>query len=182
MDLRRQGASGTKAHTDMDEIIYLTPKFAVTSQLAAADFPQLAEIGFRAVINNRPDGEEESQLPGLEAARGALAAGLQYRAIPAAKLDLFTDPVVGAMESALDHLEGPVIAYCKSGLRSMIVWAAASARRRDVSDVLADLKSAGQDLDFLRDELDAQADRKHWMPEAAISLDERSAGTLVAAA
>lgn len=166
----------------MDEIVYLTPRFAVTTQLAAEDFARLAELGFRAVINNRPDGEEEGQLADRAAATQAWGAGLKYRYLPARKLDLFTDPMVEGMQSALDELDGPVLAYCKSGLRSMIVWAAASARTRPVDDVLADLERAGQDLDFLRDELDAQADRVRWMALEGAGLEPTEApGNLAAA-
>lgn len=161
----------------MIAIVHLTPDFAVAGQLQPEDFAELATLGFRAVINNRPDGEEECQLGDRLAAVHAWRAGLQYRSIPAGKLDLFTDPVVAATVQALAELEGPVLAYCKSGLRSTIVWAAASARSRPVDAVLADLAGAGQELEFLRDELDAQADRERWMtadPVAGAIDEEQS--------
>lgn len=151
----------------MPEIVYITPDFAIAGALEPQDFAGLAAQGFRAILNNRPEGEEAGQLTSLAEAELAWAAGLRYRFLPLDKHELFTDPVVEGMISALTELKGPILAHCKSGLRSAIVWAAAKARSMPVDDVLAALEKAGQDLDFLRDELDSQADRPHWSPEIA---------------
>ncbi|MGD9669965.1 MAG: TIGR01244 family sulfur transferase [Hyphomicrobiaceae bacterium] len=153
----------------MKDIVYLTPHFAITGDLAPADFAAAASLGFKAILNNRPDGEEENQLSGAAEAEFAWQAGLKYRFLPLDKHELFTDPVVEGMINAMGELDGPILAHCKSGLRSAIVWAAASARSIPVDDVLAALDRAGQELDFLRDELDAQADRRHWMPDTIAS-------------
>lgn len=141
----------------MTKIVFITPNFAVAPQLGAEDFAAIAQAGFKAVINNRPEGEEEGQLPGHAAAAYAWAAGLGYSHVPAGKLDLFSAPVVDAVEAAIEAANGPVLAYCKSGTRSAIIWAAASARGLHVSEVLALLAKAGFDLDFLEDELEEQA-------------------------
>lgn len=153
----------------MKEIVAITADFAVSSQLGPADFEAVARLGFRSIINNRPDGEDDAQLVDRMAAVHAWRAGLRYRYVPARKMDLFTDPVVEGMQTALAELPGPVLAYCKSGMRSTIVWAAATARQRPVEDVLEALARSGQDLDFLRDELDAQADRKHWTADEPVA-------------
>ncbi|MGD9783622.1 MAG: TIGR01244 family sulfur transferase [Hyphomicrobiaceae bacterium] len=158
----------------MTEIVYITPEFAVTGALGPDDFAEIAGRGFRAIINNRPEGEEEGQLSAQAAAPLAWRHGLVYRHIPAGKLDLFTDAVVGATEDALANLEGPVLAHCKSGLRSAIVWAAARARHIPVDDILAALEGAEFDLDFLRDDLEQQADRARWMPAATAAAEAQT--------
>lgn len=166
----------------MDAIVYLTPDFAITGVLAPADFAAAAELGFKAILNNRPEGEEEGQLNNATEAELAWQAGLRYRFLPLDKHELFTDPVVESTISALDELDGPVLAHCKSGLRSAIVWAAAKARAIPVDDVLAALDKAGLELDFLRDELDSQADRRHWMPaHAPVAAEGAEPTGLVAA-
>lgn len=141
----------------MEKIVYITPNFAVAGQLDAEDFVSIAKLGFKAIVNNRPDGEEEGQLPSHAAAAHAWGAGLGYSHIPAGKLDLFSDPVVDTAEAAIAAAGGPVLAYCKSGTRSAIIWAAASARTLPVDEVLALLAKAGFELDFLSDELEEQA-------------------------
>lgn len=159
----------------MNAITFITPEFAVTSALDLEDFALLVELGFRTVINNRPDGEEAGQPSSIECAARALRHGLSYRHIPANSLDLFTDPVVAPMAEALQSPGGPILAHCKSGQRSAIVWAAASARSRPVGDVLQALDTAGFALSFLRDELDSQADRVRWMCAPPPLDEQRSA-------
>jgi uncharacterized protein (TIGR01244 family) len=140
----------------MEKIVFITPNFAVMGQPAMEDFFRIAKLGFKAVINNRPDAEEEGQLASQTAAVHAGMLGLGYSHIPAGKLDLFSDEVVDAAEAAI-AAGGPVLAYCKSGTRSAIIWAAASARSLPVDEVLSLLAKAGFDFDFLRDELEEQA-------------------------
>ncbi len=141
----------------MQKITFLTPDFAVAGQLEAQDFAEIARLGFKVIINNRPDGEEENQLLNHAAASRASLSGLGYHYIPSGKLELFSDQVVDAAEAALATANGRVLAYCKSGTRSAIIWAAASARGLPVDEVLALLSNAGFDFDFLRDDLELQA-------------------------
>jgi sulfide:quinone oxidoreductase len=152
----------------MDAVTYITPRFAVTSALAQEDFAHVAASGFRAIINNRPDGEESVQLDARVSRVYAAREGLSYHHVPAPMTDIFTDPVVSAMATALAAETGPVLAHCKSGLRSAIVWAAALARSHPVEDVLGALQTAGFDLDFLRDDLDRQADRARWIDSEGV--------------
>lgn len=155
----------------MDKIIHITPGFAVTSALTAEDFAEVARLGFRAVVSNLLDGETPGQLTARAEAGLAWRAGLRFAHVPAAKHDLFTDPVVEGMADAVRRLEGPVLAHCQSGVRAAIVWAAASARSQPVDCVLERLTAAGFDLDFLRDELESQADRKRWLGNSVAALD-----------
>ena len=158
----------------MEKIVFLTPDFAVTGQLNAEDFTEAARLGFKVIVNNRPDGEEESQLPNHAAAAYAWRSGLSYHYIPAGKLDLFSDPIVDAAEAVLAG-GGPVLAYCKSGMRCAIVWAAASARSLPVDQVLAVLANAGFDFDFLSDDLEEQSlagSRYAGQRETGVALQE----------
>lgn len=163
----------------MDGITYITPRFAVALMPRREDFARIAALGFKAVISNRPDHEDTDQMTGREEAVLAWREGLRFRHVPAAKHELFTDPVVEAMADALNAVGGPVLAHCKSGLRSAILWAAASARSQPVDCVLAALRQAGYELDFLRDDLESQADRKRWLSGSA-TLDCREAALLSA--
>ncbi len=143
----------------MNKITMVTPAFAVAAVLTAADFATLARLGFKSVISNRPDNEEPGQLTAREEAVLAQRAGLQFRHVPASKHDIFTDEVVDQMAEALSDLEGPVLAHCKSGTRSLMVWAAASARIHGGGPVLETIRLAGEDMEFLRQDLEAQAKR-----------------------
>jgi sulfide:quinone oxidoreductase len=152
----------------METVSRLTPRFSVTAALTPDDFAEAARLGFKAIVSNRPDGEEPGQLTARQEAALAWRAGLKFRHVPTSKHDVFTDAVVEGMAAALSDLEGPVLAHCTSGVRSAIVWAAASARSQPVDCVLETLRAAAMDLDFLRDDLDAQADRRHWLVKETI--------------
>lgn len=147
----------------MPQIIYITPTFAVAGALEPADFAALRKEGFKAVISNLPEGEKPDDLPARQAAKLAWQQGLKFRHLPADKFDLFSDDLIGQSEEALRNLEGPILAYCRSGMRSAIVWAAASARNQAVDCVLAALTRAGFDLDFLQEDLQQQADRQRFV-------------------
>lgn len=152
--------------TDMPTKTSLTPDFTVSPALTDADFSELSALGFKSVLNVRPDGETASQLASADAARAARAAGLAYAHIPVRKHDLFADEIVSEAARTLADLPAPVLAYCASGQRAVILWAAASARSQPVPRVLETLKDAGYDFEFLRDDLDAQADRARWSNNA----------------
>ncbi|MBR2534722.1 MAG: TIGR01244 family phosphatase [Hyphomicrobium sp.] len=148
----------------------LTPQYVVSAALSDENFAELADRGFKSVINFRPDGEASSQITSDEARDAAAAAGLKYAHIPTTKHDLFADETVALAETTLSQLPGPVLAFCASGQRAAVVWAAVSARSKPVSDVLQTLKTAGLDLEFLRDDLEAQADRARWT-QTAVQLE-----------
>lgn len=143
----------------MSNFIHITPDFAVAGQLTSADLERAATRGFRTVINNRPDGEERGQPPADETRRLAEALGLGYSHIPTTRHDVFSDDVVERTAAVLADAAGPVLAHCKSGHRSAIVWAAVTARSLPIRDVLATLERAGIDLHAVRDDLEHQAER-----------------------
>jgi uncharacterized protein (TIGR01244 family) len=153
----------------MPELTWITPSFAVTAALEPGDFAALRAQGIRCVISNRPDNEQADQLNAPAEASLAWREGMLFRHVPAAKHELFTDEIVDGMAHALQGCEGAVLAHCKSGQRSAILWAAATARTQSVDHVMQALSAAGFDLDMIRDDLDAQADRKHWHHPAPYS-------------
>lgn len=141
----------------MNPITRITPDFAVTGELQEPDFAEIAAQGFKAVINNRPDGEAPGQPTAREQEEIARKHGLDYAHVPATTQTIFTDEVVSAMEKALNSVEGPVLAHCKSGMRSTVLWAVASARSKPVSEVVAALEQSPFDMSFLEEELEKQA-------------------------
>jgi uncharacterized protein (TIGR01244 family) len=59
----------------------------------------------------------------------------------------FAEWQVTAMAEALDSAEGKVLAYCRSGTRSTLLWALARASRGDHPAVLTEQAAdAGYDL------------------------------------
>ncbi|HVJ53703.1 MAG TPA: TIGR01244 family sulfur transferase [Aliidongia sp.] len=97
--------------------VKISDKLSVMGQPSLTDFPSFAADGFTAIINDRPDGEEPGQ-PGTTAeAKAAEAAGLGYAHIPVAGPNI-TEGDVRRFQAAIAAADGPVLAHCKSGLRS----------------------------------------------------------------
>ncbi len=138
----------------------LTDDIWVAPQIDAAAVAEAALQGVAMIINNRPDGEapEDPQGPEIEAA--AKAAGLGYVAIPITHSG-FSQPQVEAMVAALEQATGPVLAYCRSGTRSTLLWALAESSQGGDADTLSAIAAdAGYDVSPVRplmDMLKAQA-------------------------
>ena len=106
----------------------LSPDISVSPQIRQEDLLAIADQGFRAIICNRPDGEDEGQ-PSAAAMRDATErAGLGFAHVP-----VISRAVSAAdarkMADALASLPGPVLAYCRSGARSEALWNAAQSLR-----------------------------------------------------
>jgi sulfide:quinone oxidoreductase len=61
----------------------LTPTLSVSPQLSEADLAQAARDGFRAIIDNRPDGEEPGQLSAADMEALAARHGMGFAHVPA---------------------------------------------------------------------------------------------------
>ncbi|OYR17715.1 metallo-beta-lactamase superfamily protein [Brucella grignonensis] len=101
--------------------IPVTEKFSVVGQIQPSDFAELRRLGFKTVINNRPDGEDTTQ-PGSDAEEAAAkAAGLDYVFIPVTSTCMPENDVRRFAETIVAS-DGPVIAHCRSGARSFYMW------------------------------------------------------------
>ena len=86
-------------------------------------------------------------------------AGMEYVAIPVTHAG-FSEWQMEAMAKALSETSGPVLAYCRSGTRSTLLWALAEASRgRNPGVLAAQAAAAGYDLSPVRASLDILATR-----------------------
>ena len=117
----------------MTEFRRVTDQLSVSPQIGLDDLAAAAAQGFTLVINNRPDGEDPSQPPSAVVEAAARAAGLDYAHIPVRGQP--TPEQVEEERAILEAAEGPVLAFCRSGTRSIVTWslgeAQAGARSRD---------------------------------------------------
>lgn len=135
----------------------LNDRVFASPQIGLADVAEAAARGFGLIINNRPESESEDQTPGAEIEVAARAAGLGYVAIPVTHAG-YSRSQVDAMTTALASSERPVLAYCRSGTRSTLLWALAEASRGADPDALsAAAAQAGYDLAPIRALIDILA-------------------------
>ena len=130
--------------------IKLTETVWVAPQITVDDVSRAAEQGIKAIINNRPEDESPDQTPGDAIAAAAAAAGLSYVAIPITHAG-FSQPQIAAMTKALAEAQGPVLAYCRSGTRSTLLWSLAQAAQGgDPQSITLQAARAGYDISPVR--------------------------------
>lgn len=135
----------------------LTDKVLASPQIGRDEVAAAAAEGVTLIVNNRPEGESDDQTAGAEIEAAAKAAGLGYVAIPVTHAG-FSEAQVKAMAEALAGAEGKVLAYCRSGTRSTLLWALAEASRGANPDELArHAAEAGYDLAPVRALIDMLA-------------------------
>lgn len=132
----------------------LTNTIYAAPQIGLAEIAEAAALGVTLVINNRPEDESDDQTPGAEIEVAARAAGMDYVAIPVTHSG-FSEPQVEAMAAALEGATGGVLAYCRSGTRSTLLWALAEASRGGDPDALTNMAAkAGYDVNPIRPLMD----------------------------
>ena len=99
----------------------LAPELSVTDQVTVHDIPAIRASGFKGIICNRPDGEEAGQPAWKEIESAARNAGLETRFVPLSG-PVPTDEALSGFAHALATLDGPILAYCRTGTRSEILW------------------------------------------------------------
>jgi uncharacterized protein (TIGR01244 family) len=130
----------------MSEFHRVTERLSVSPQLQPGDLDRAASEGFVRVVCNRPESESPDQPSGAAMKAAAQAAGLEFVEIPFAGMP--SAETADAVFAAVTSSPGPVLAYCRSGTRSVTAWALGSLRAgdHDRESLVALAAGAGYDL------------------------------------
>lgn len=137
------------------KISRLTEQLSVAPQVMPADLAEIAAMGFKTLICNRPDGEGADQPTHQELAAAAQGLGmtLAYQPVISGQVMDESARIFGEHVSAST---GPVLAFCRSGMRSTTLWALSVAGSEAPDAIMAAAKSAGYDLSALASRLMGQ--------------------------
>lgn len=134
----------------------INDKISVSPQISLDDIATAKTEGVTLIVNNRPDGEDPGAPQSAEIEAAAKAAGLKYIAIPITHSG-FSGPQIDAMIAA-SAADDKVLAYCRSGTRSTLLWSLAQAKQGVAPDEIARLAgNAGYDITPVRAMVDALA-------------------------
>lgn len=129
----------------MADIRRVTDAFAVAPQISEEDVQQIADAGFKTIVANRPDGEGGIDQPRMGAVRAkAEELGLSFAALPFSGAP--TPEIVERMSHILSEAPQPVLAYCRTGTRSITAWALTHAGQGAGGDIVDAAGNAGYDL------------------------------------
>ena len=131
----------------MGEFRRIDDRLSVAPQISVEDVAAARDAGFVAIVNNRPDGEDPFSPQGDAISAACREAQLAYHAIPIAPGG-FSREQVEAMAEVLQGVDGPVLAYCRSGTRSCFLWSLAEAQNGvdDVDTIATKADAAGYDI------------------------------------
>ncbi|MEW9921652.1 TIGR01244 family sulfur transferase [Marimonas sp. MJW-29] len=127
------------------DIRKITGDYFVSPQITEADVKALSEQGFRTIICNRPDGEAPDQPAFADIATEARALGLTTLHVPISGYAASKDDIA-AVQKALTEAPKPILAFCRTGTRSAVLWSLAQADKMPLDDILDATGAAGYDL------------------------------------
>jgi len=133
-----------------------TPTDAAARQSAPGEGAAVVAEGFKVRINNRPDVEIPADLQCDVMRAAAEAAGLTYVTNPVMNGGMTMDMVV-SQGAAVAKAEGPILAYCRSGTRSTIIWALSQAGTIPTEEMVNAAAEAGYDLAPMAGQINALA-------------------------
>lgn len=136
----------------MAELRQVSDTLFVSPQLAPEDLSVAKASGIKTVICNRPDHEHgPDQATIAEMQDAAESLGLTFLALPFSGAP---SPEIAAQQAALiDAADKPVLAYCRSGTRSITAWALSQSGQGQRDKILQSAAAAGYDLTSIADYL-----------------------------
>lgn len=140
------------------DIRYITPAYAVSPQIDPSDVDALKEAGFGTVICNRPDAEIPPSHHASVIKDLVESAGMEFHNLPVVHGQL-TIELVEQQAAIIKNASAPVFAYCASGNRCSIVWSLGQAGTWPTDAIIDATANAGYQLDHLRAQLDALAEK-----------------------
>lgn len=127
------------------DIHHLTDELSVAPQIVSQDLKAIHDAGFRSIICNRPDGEGADQPNFDEIERAASQHGLHSRYLPTDSGKV-TDEQGATFGALMTELPKPVLAYCRTGMRSTTMWALSQAGQMPLPQIIERSSKAGFDL------------------------------------
>lgn len=135
------------------DIRIIEDRLHVSPQIQPQDLREVAALGYRSVICNRPDDEAPDQPTSERIRAAASAAGLAFTHIPVTGDAIGSDDT-SRFKTALETLPAPILGYCRSGTRTTTLWALSQAGVRSTDQILALASDGGYDLSALRPRLE----------------------------
>lgn len=129
----------------------------VSKQLDERIAKRAAQYEIKTVICNRPDGEEEGQ-PSFETVKEWLNKyGIENVIYMPVVMNDIDDNALEEFKQAVAKSPAPILAYCRTGTRSSMMWALNQVKRGvEVNSVIKAAELANINLEPLREKLEAE--------------------------
>lgn len=101
----------------MNQQMQINEQITVGGQPSEGEFKQLAQDGFRTVVNLRTEGEEDQPLSPTAEGEKVREVGMQYVHFPVSK-DKMSPELEDEFRQRLPSFDTPVFVHCASGKRA----------------------------------------------------------------
>jgi hypothetical protein len=100
------------------EITQHNEEFSTVGQIMPEEVAQIAALGYKSVIDNRPDMEGGHDQPlHIDIETQVKSAGMQFAYLPVISGSI-TPEQVQQMADLIESMPKPILAFCRSGARS----------------------------------------------------------------
>ncbi|NNE58446.1 MAG: TIGR01244 family phosphatase [Hellea sp.] len=123
----------------------LTDKLFVSGQIKEDDFDAIMKAGITTIINNRPDGETMCQPKSADLAAKAAKCDIAYYDIPVSGGQVAPGQK-DEFGEILENAQGPVLAFCRTGTRSSMLWAMSQVYNLSTEEIMHTTQNAGYDF------------------------------------
>lgn len=130
-------------------IYRLTEHLYIAPQLQEGDLDAVRELGIRTLVCNRPDGEDPAQQPDFADISAKLAdSGIQQFVHLPTTMPAINAELLAQFKQAVSPENAPVLAYCRTGTRSSLLWAMNQAAQGASADALIAQVQAATGIDL----------------------------------
>lgn len=120
-------------------------EFWVADQITVQDIELIAARGIKTIFCNRPDGEGADQPNVAEIEQALQPYGIQIQYLPVVSGKV-TDEQSEEFKQLYMQAQKPLLAYCRSGTRSITLWALSQVADQTLEKMLLTAKTLGYDL------------------------------------
>jgi sulfide:quinone oxidoreductase len=132
----------------------ITDEYVVSGQISVENVQAIVNQGYKTIINVRPDGESDDQPLGEDIKNLAESEGIAYRHIPM-EVGIFSEDAAREFHKAYLQVSKPILAFCRSGKRAVILWSVMQATDRPSEEIIEAVGDVGFDLKKMKPLLDA---------------------------
>ncbi|CAG8999429.1 MAG: Beta-lactamase hydrolase-like protein [Candidatus Celerinatantimonas neptuna] len=128
------------------DIHQLTNQLFVSSQLTLEDINKLNRLGYQTIICNRPDGEQPEQPNAADLKQASEKLGMKFIYQPVINGQIKLNDGIQFI-SYIESNDTPVLAYCRTGTRSTILWALSQQNSLSARQIREKTLAAGYKID-----------------------------------
>lgn len=127
------------------ELKQVNTEFFLSDQITQQDVEKIVEKGVKTILCNRPDGEGADQPNIIEIEQTAAQYGIQVHYLPVTSGKV-TNEQAQEFKNIYEKAKKPLLAFCRTGTRSITLWALSQGYEQNLEQTLLTAKTLGYDL------------------------------------